>query len=233
MSVNWRVWLFLAFFGLQLRIESLENQEKTCIEVFTTIYDNLAWGVAEDGDPSSGWGSFPVNAKPYMDFLVNFINENQIQSVVDLGCGTWEFSRFIDWGNVKYTGVDAVANVVALNQQKFGNSNISFIHGDILTMDLPEGELMVCKEVLQHLKNEDIQLFLSRISKYKHCLLTNDLAISYTDCVDITNENRDNVARGENRPIDLTKPPFNAPGVKVLNYPIGDHIKQVVYIRNY
>lgn len=213
-------------------MESVQAEEKSCVEVFTSIYDSGFWGVAEDGDPSSGWGSFPVHAKPYMDFLVNFINTNQIHSVVDLGCGTWEFSRYIDWGNINYIGVDAVASVVELNQRKFGSGNINFIQGDILNMQLPDGELVVCKDVLQHLKNDDVILFLSKINKYKHCLFTNDLAISYTDSVDITNHNRDNVARGENRPIDLTKPPFNVKGIKVLNYPIGDHIKQVVYIRN-
>jgi SAM-dependent methyltransferase len=209
-----------------------ETLEKSCEQVFTAIYDNLDWGLADDGDPSSGWGSFPVYAKPYMDFLVDFINSNQIQSVVDLGCGTWEFSRYIDWGNVNYLGVDVVEKVVQLNQKKFGKQNITFIQGDILAMPLPDAELMVCKDVLQHLQHEDIKVFLERTKKYKHRLITNDLAISDIDSVDITNDNRENVIRGDNRPLDLTKPPFNENGTKILTYPNSHHIKQVLYIKS-
>lgn len=68
--------------------------EKDCSEVFTSIYSNLEWGVAEDGDPSSGWGSFPDNTSNYMQFLTNFIRSAGIRDVVDLGCGSWEFSRY-------------------------------------------------------------------------------------------------------------------------------------------
>ncbi|MBI2743042.1 MAG: class I SAM-dependent methyltransferase [Chlamydiales bacterium] len=206
--------------------------EKSCSEAFTSIYSNLEWGVAEDGDPSSGWGSFPVNASAYMEFLTNFIRSNDIHDVVDLGCGTWEFSRYIDWSGVNYVGVDVVEQVVQLNQKKFGAANIHFVQGDILAMSLPAGDLMICKDVLQHLQHADIQTFLKKIKQYKHCLLTNDLAISFTDSVDRTKSNRENEYRGRNRPLDLTKPPFNIKGSKVLSYPIGDHIKQVLYIRN-
>jgi SAM-dependent methyltransferase len=215
-----------------LGIQPLNAQERDCAEVFSSYYEDRIWGVAEDGDPSSGWGSFPQYAKPYMDYLVNFIQTNQIHSVVDLGCGSWEFSRYIDWSNVNYIGVDAAQSMIELDQMKLGSDNITFIHGDILTMDLPEGELMVCKDVLQHLQNADIATFLSRIGKYRHCLITNDLAISKTDSMELTESNRENRERGENRPLDLTKPPFNVKGSKVLNYPNGDHIKQVLYIRN-
>ena len=214
-----------------LGISIAHSVEKSCAEAFTSIYDTLGWGTAEDGDPSSGWGSFPVHSMSYMEFIQNFMRDNNIQNVVDLGCGTWEFSRYINWGDVNYVGVDVVQRVVDLNIKKFAKSNITFIQGDILSTNLPDGDLMVCKDVLQHLQNADIILFLERTKKFKHRLITNDLAISFTDSVDLKSNNRENEYRGRNRPLDLTKPPFNQKGVKVLSYPIGDHIKQVLYIR--
>lgn len=142
------------------------------------------------------------------------------------------FQDILDWSGVNYVGVDVAESIVQLNQKKFGARNIHFIQGDILTMTLPAADLMLCKDVLQHLQNADIQEFLNKIKKYKHCLITNDLAISFVDSVDITNKNRENEYRGRNRPLDFTKPPFNVKGSKVLAYPIHDHIKQVLYICN-
>ena len=57
---------------------------------FTEIYKTNHWG--HDGNNeyngSSGPGSEIHNNIPYIIFLENFITEQNIQSVVDLGCGS-------------------------------------------------------------------------------------------------------------------------------------------------
>jgi len=222
------------FFGCICFITTptISAQQKDCEEVFSYYYDNFLWGCTEDGGPSSGWGSHLKFAKPYIEFLTQFIHDNQITSVVDLGCGSWEFSQYIDWDGIDYVGVEVVKQLVDLNNEKFATDNIKFIKGDILTMDLPDGALLVCKDVLQHLQDSDIQLFLSRIKKYNHCLITNDIAISIEDNIELTKKNRNSKRRGSNRPLDLTLPPFNVKGDKVLTYPNANHIKQTIYIQN-
>lgn len=205
-----------------------EGEEKSCEEVFTYIYDHEMWGVNEDGTPSSGWGSWPEFALPYLQFLVDFMNTHQIRSVVDVGCGDWAFSRYVDWGPIVYTGIDVVKEVIEKNGRRFSSPNIRFVHGDILKMELPKGELLVCKDVLQHLTNADIALFLSKIKKFKHCLITNDCVVCNEP---VGLENKD-TTRGPNRPLDLTKPPFNIEGVKIFTYPLRDHVKQILYVAN-
>ncbi len=210
----------------------LTAQEKSCEEVFSEVYDNLIWGVAEDGDPSSGWGSHYKYAQPYIEFLQRFLEENSIKKVLDLGCGAWEICRHLDWTGIEYIGIDVCPKMIALNQHKFGSSEIQFLVGDILTVELPDADLVICKDVLQHLKNKDVELFLSRTKKYKHSLLTNDIATSKKNDVRIHKKNRQNPRRGATRPLDLTLPPFNVEGTKVLTYPAGegDAVKQVLYI---
>lgn len=217
--------------------EPISAEEQSSEETFTDIYEN-GWDRYEDGSPSSGWGSLVENVRPYMEFLVEFMNTNQIQSVVDVGCGDWAFSRYIDWGDIDYIGIDVVKSVIERNQQQFIAPNITFIHGDILTMDLPPGDLLICKEVLQHLRNKDIIQFLKKIKKFKHCLITNDIRIGEAH---VGRRNKDIPHRGPNRPLDLSKPPFNAKGVKIFTYTVtkidpelGDceHDKQVFYIQN-
>ncbi len=218
------------FFFLCSIILLAEAKERSCEEVFSDVYENCVWGIAEDGDPSSGFGSHYEYALPYVEFLQNFLEQHSIKKVVDLGCGAWEFARYIDWNGIDVIGIDVSDKIISINQSKFGNDRIRFECGDILNMHLPEGDLMVCKDVLQHLQNQDIALFISKIKKYKYCLLTNDIAISPQDDMRIHGKNRENAWRGANRPLDLTLPPFNLEGAKVLTYSLGHHVKQVLYI---
>lgn len=73
---------------------------------------------------------------------------------MDVGCGDWQFSQAIDWGTIKYIGYDIVKQVVKANRKKFGTRLISFIHGNGVQCDLPMADLLICKDVLQHLPNE-------------------------------------------------------------------------------
>ena len=77
------------------------------MNIFEHIYRNDLW------HGGSGPGSFPEVNRPYVRFLQSFLLQNQIRSVVDLGCGDWQFSRGIDWGSTRYLGLDVVPHVLA------------------------------------------------------------------------------------------------------------------------
>jgi len=80
---------------------------------FQNIYDKNEWG------QGSGPGSSPTNTIEYRAFLSRFIAENGIHNLTDLGCGDWQFSRFMDWSNLDYTGFDVVPTIVERNQRLF------------------------------------------------------------------------------------------------------------------
>ena len=61
---------------------------------FTNIYEKELWGRGK----GSGAGSRPKFNAPYISFLENFLRDNNIKSVIDFGCGDWQFSQYIDWG---------------------------------------------------------------------------------------------------------------------------------------
>ena len=210
--------IFSTDFVLQPKIDFMEKE-------FTKIYDDNGWK-----EMGSGFGSLAKNTEIYRLFLQKYLHENNIQSVVDIGCGDWQFSKLIDWSAIQYTGFDIVKSVVEKNQKQFSASNITFIHGNPLNLDLPEADLLICKDVLQHLPNEEISSLLPQFSKFKHCLITNDV-----DPVSLTSNNP-NIPSGSYRPIDLTKPPFNLSGKKILTYisyePDVDVTKQVLYINH-
>ena len=106
-----------------------------------------------------------------------------------------------------------------------GQHSVQFRQGEILTADLPEADLMICKDVLQHLPISEIVRFFSGLGNFKHCLITNDV-----DPNMLWFQNFD-IPYGGYRPIDLTAPPFYISGNIVLTYPSGHGpVKQVLYL---
>lgn len=187
-------------------------------EVFNEIYRNGYW--TENGFSRSGSEFFVT--RPYIEFIQSFLLKCNITTVVDLGCGDWQALRHIDWSGIEYVGYDVVKIVIDRNQMLFAQPSIRFIHADGLEIDLPQADLLICKDVLQHLSNTDVKQLLQQISKYKYCLFTD-----YIDRQTLSSDNTD-ISVGGYRPIDITMPPFNIKGDKVLFFEGWWCLKQVV-----
>ena len=89
---------------------------------------------------------------------------------------------------------------------------------------LPQADLLIVKHVLQHLSNADILKFLPQLLKYKHILLINSV-----DIITLSGENKD-IPTGGYRSLDLTLPPFNLHGNKVLLYTDDLNAHLVLYL---
>ena len=66
--------------------------------LFTEIYEISWWGDNKNPEykGSSGGGSdVEYNINTYVPFLKKFITENNIKSVIDLGCGDFRCGPFI------------------------------------------------------------------------------------------------------------------------------------------
>ena len=121
---------------------------------FTNIYEKELWGRGK----GSGAGSRPKFNAPYISFLENFLRDNNIKSVIDFGCGDWQFSQYIDWGNVNYLGLDVVDSVIENNKKQF--PEYSFISDTTVFPYLKDRELILIKDVIMHWPNEEIISFL-------------------------------------------------------------------------
>jgi SAM-dependent methyltransferase len=98
--------------------------------------------------------------------------ERNVKSVVDLGCGDFRVGRLIAATGVAYTGVDVVEPLIAENTRRDASPTVRFQCADITSDALPDGELCLIREVLQHLSNAQISAILPRLSKYKYVLIT-------------------------------------------------------------
>ena len=195
-----------------------EQQTADPEAVFSEIYYGAYWYTEEPEKRTSGSGpgSMVKYARPYMDFLEQFLKEKKIKTVVDLGCGDWEFSQHINWGDVEYRGYDVVEGVIRENTKTYGNDRIHFIHADILKMDIPEADLLLCKDVLIHLPNKDVKNILEKTNHIKYRLFTN--CRSFADSSELNSQLNKDIPLGKFRVLDLSQPPFEAQGKVVFRY---------------
>jgi hypothetical protein len=127
----------------------------------------------------SGQGSLPNVAKQYVIFVESIIEKYAIESVLDVGHGDWRMWEDFKFENTNYLGIDVADHISESNMLKFGNESRKFVQ--VSGSDpLPKAELLLCKEVLQHLSNRDIDTLLQQVSKFKYVILCNDRYIDRT-----------------------------------------------------
>ncbi len=184
----------------------LEDREDRALETFSAIYRNNAWGYG------SGVGSLPGNNAKYVELVQSFLEQERVQSVVDFGCGDWQFSRFMDWKGATYVGFDLVPDLIESNRKAFGRPGVWFEVFSNLD-DIPAVDLLLCKDVFQHLPNATIREYLAAFKRKARFLL-------------ITNDDRpddglnSNIRAGEWRPVRLDYPPFAESASIVLSWMI-------------
>jgi SAM-dependent methyltransferase/tetratricopeptide (TPR) repeat protein len=174
---------------------SQSDTEARIREKFSEIYQKNEW------DYGSGPGSLPINNIGYMEFVQSFIENSDIKSIVDFGCGDWQFSRLMNWHGASYVGFDLVPDVIESNRKAFARPGISFEVFKALD-EVPVADLLLCKDVFQHLPNDLIREYLATFKrKFKFLLITND-----DEPDSLLNSD---IQAGSWRPIRLDCPPFS------------------------
>jgi len=194
------------------------DRQSPLTQTFNRIYSEGVWGRDVAGAGTSGSGSTLEITREYRAYLQEFIKKHRVTSIVDAGCGDWSFSRTIDWADASYLGVDIASDVIEADRKNHEKGKIAFRVGDI-TEELPAADLLISKDVLQHLPNALVQKFIRnnlRRGKYKWVLLTNDRGRGNADTVP-----------GGYRAIDLAAPPFEVKGLVDLPITFGNEVTKI------
>ena len=161
-------------------------------KVFTRKYQQNKWGkdISNKYKGNSGPGSTILFNIEYIEFLKNFIINNNIKNIVDLGCGDFRIGEKIyNDINVNYTGYDIYKDLINSHMEQYSNNNkYNFIYLDFYNNPdkIINSDLIIIKEVLQHWPNYKINQFLDYIKKnkkFKYLLLVN--CKSNTESIDI------------------------------------------------
>jgi len=187
-------------------------------EVFTDIYKHNRWGGA-DGTFYSGLGSHEDDVvSPYMTGMKQELDRMGAVSltVVDLGCGDFSIGQTLSTSCGRYIGVDVVKPLIDYNLAKFGTDRISFVHANIVTDPLPEGDICLVRQVFQHLSNAQILAVLSKLEQYRSCFITeHHPSVSRLLRPNIDKPHGGGIRVSQRSGVYLDQPPFNIPRSKL------------------
>jgi len=188
-------------------------------EVFTNIYECNEWGNNNNNEykGSSGVGScIEFNKDNYVTFLKNFIIDNNIINIVDLGCGDFRCGKLIyEDLNILYTGYDAYKKVIEYNSTQLSLPKYFFKHLDFYNnkTEIINGDLCILKDVIQHWTLDSIYTFLDYLvenKKFKFILICN--------CA-YQKENNTDILNGNFRPLSCDYLPLKKYNfIKLYNY---------------
>ena len=185
-------------------------------EIFNKIYKNRLWGKEEDNDRLySGEGSHDPHltdeyVKVIKDLLISFDNP----SVLDLGCGDFEVGKsFIPYVN-NYIAADVSSIMIEQNKKRFSDLGVRFLHLDGSINEIPTVDIILLRQVLQHLSNNDIRNMLEKInlSKSKFLCVTEHLPINKKFTPNIDKPTGVGIRLGLDSGVSIEEDPF------VFNY---------------
>jgi hypothetical protein len=133
--------------------------------------------------------------------LGKFLEKHNITSMVDAPCGDYSWMNVTKLPSIeKYIGGDIVEFLLNNNQKKY--PEIYFQKLDLTCDQLPDVDLLFCRDCLLHLSFEDIDKVFKNISQnnVKYILLSN----WYEDA-----ENTRDIQTGNARYINFLESPFN------------------------
>lgn len=126
---------------------------------FVNHYRNLG------GESLSGPGSTIKNTPEVRKLIQDSIETYNIGSILDLGCGDWNWFQHIDLQDTSYLGWDADVDMIIANQFNYTKNNVDFDVQDIVLNPYPQSDLIICRDVLFHMPIDMALHILNKIKK--------------------------------------------------------------------
>jgi SAM-dependent methyltransferase len=165
---------------------------------FTRHYERRDW---DDPESVSGRGSSLRSTEAIRRELPPLFADLGVRSVVDAGCGDFNWFRELQLDLDSYLGIEVVEGLAELNEQRHGGAGRRFAALDIIRDDLPRADLILCRDCLVHLKNRQVSAALRNFRRSRARYL---LATTFTG----PHPNQD-VPLGGWRPLNLERSPFH------------------------
>jgi len=166
-------------------IEDSFNAKRTSSEIFSEIYKKGKWGKVSERPFCSGDGTINKHIiSPYIDAINNYLsNLDYSPVVVDLGCGDMSIGRSFISVSGTYKGVDVVPDLIKWHKEQDYGTKVYFDCLDVSKDKLPDGDICLIRQVLQHLSNEQIGEILPKLDKYKVIFITEHQPSAVQDIV--------------------------------------------------
>ena len=167
---------------------------------FTRVYENNLW---LDKVSRSGIGSNPSSDTVKMDIaaLDRIFDYIKPSTMIDVPCGDMAWMPlFLKDKNVDYKGYDIVPSIIKKNKRS--HPLLYFEKFNAITQVLPQADVVLCRDLLNHLSISDIKSVLDNFiqSGNEYFIISNNKGA-------INEEKK--MKDGDSRPIDITKYPFS------------------------
>jgi Glycosyltransferase sugar-binding region containing DXD motif/Methyltransferase domain len=186
---------------------------------FQDVYKLNLWGSDAESKFYSGVGSRGEAAEIYVQRMAAMLQRHADElgrrlTIVDLGCGDFQIGRALlrNVPQLNYIGCDIVPELVAYNNATYATETVRFLQCDLVSDLLPNGDVCLVRQVLQHLSNADIAAFF-RHAEYEWIYVTEGHPAERVGPVNpdkaAGHDVRFDWRTGRGRGVEIGCPPFN------------------------
>ncbi len=153
----------------QLRFFRMRNEWRrlgamTREAAFNDVYVRGLWGSESEG--LSGEGSYGDLAEHYVQIVEDMIHKIDAASVLDLGTGDFNIGQKLCHLVEQFIAADVSSVIIERNRVLFAaERTVNFIQLDACSDPLPRADLVLIRQVLQHLSNDEIEAVLQNLER--------------------------------------------------------------------
>lgn len=168
---------------------------------FTEVYENNLW---LDRVSRSGLGSNPNSNAVKMDIIAleKIFDYIKPSKMIDVPCGDMAWMPYFlnAHKDIEYKGYDIVPAIIEKNKEAY--PTLHFEKFDIVSQILPKTDVVLCRDLLNHLSILDIQNVLDNFIKSgnEYFIISNNKGAMNEDKI---------MKGGDSRSIDITTHPFS------------------------
>ncbi len=178
-----------------------------------SVYLEKKWG-GKNKDFYSGGGSHSKRlVGPYVRTIKTFLDSKPNKlTVCDFGCGDFNVGKRLVEFSKTYQAFDVVEELIVRNRKQFKNEKLTFDCLDIVADELPQGDCVLIRQVLQHLSNDHIKEVVPKLKQFKYAIITEHLPKKeFVPNLDKTTGV--NIRLSRNSGVVLHEPPFSIAAV--------------------
>jgi hypothetical protein len=130
-------------------------------EAFDEIYRKEYW---KQGTSLSGVGSEGEWVQQYCQLVGKLAKKLELRTAVDAGCGDFNVGRELAASFQRYTALDVSGFIIRRNKAAFANlRNVEFRVSNLIEEIPPRVDIVMIRQVLQHLTNAQIARILQNV----------------------------------------------------------------------